>query len=1437
MEAIHSICSRFYTSEGQSLQDILDGVDWQNRKVEMKNINGEIVFAGTVSFPSFWTDNAVNITASRYFYRGEKYFENSLADMIKRVVGRLGELLYKRYPLLKKFDKEQEDKIYDIFTAELGYILLHQISAFNSPVYFNLGISGKAKLEHKEICSACQPYHSLVKTLNGFAPIGEIVRAFEQNNDPNIAITIMSHLGPTDVVAVKQNGIKEVFRITLKDGLSIDLTSDHLVALPGGKSWSGKFVPVSSLTKNDSLCVTRNVENNPYTFSQPESHNTDISTAAIIGWLQSDGYVGKCDSATSLKVEMITVNNNEEAWINSHWSNIFPQYTPTVTCVETKDTSLDCKRHIVHGEKYRRFAEEFGLLDRGTNAKMPRYLLSASLDECTAYLRSMFQAEGYVGRQDVFNNDNLRIVFSIISEDIARNMQKLLMRFGIHSRYRKYNNKGNKKPSHTITIASLPEIYLFNRYIGFIGKDKQEKVNKFLQDNSHIAVNLNSYKTIQIKSIESIGDMPVYDIQTDNGEYISEGIRVHNCFLVDINDNMESVKEFGNIEFDIFRGGSGSGGNFSKLRGSMETIRGGGTSSGPVSFMKIFDAQAGKVRSGGRLRRAAIMRVLDCDHPDIYDFITSKVIEENKAKALVEAGFSDGIDGEANGTVAFQNENHSVRITDEFMKAAINDKDFKLKYRKNISPDGTSTHSNISAKHMMHMIAKCAHQCGDPGLQFKDTINKWNTIPNSGEIESSNPCLTLDSHILTIDGYKTLESLLDKGQFRVLIPCLLGTNNYSIQYENFTTALTDERGIYKTGTQQVFKVKFSNGYHQRFTNNHEIKTKHSGFVELKNIEIGTEIENIYNKIITIISIEKDGIEDVYDITVPLYGYFVCGGGCIVHNCSEVFNISDTSCNLSSMNLVQFVEHEHEYQFNFKKLYHVAHIMTIAQDLIVDFTEYPHERIRNGTANTRNIGLGITNLGNLFMILGIPYDSDEARYIAATIMSGITSEAYKASAMIGGMTSPFPFFEKNKIDMAKVLDLHKQYLININIPDTSDSAKLTYLIKKCTMEIKDHKKTFSALSNSIADGTGKMAHCYVSSAAPAGTISFMMDATTTGIEPELGLIKYKRLVGGDTIKIVNNSIKHALYTLGYDKDQIEEVMDYILEHETIEGAPYVSKEHYKVFQCSIGQSKDLLIKPHGHLKMVAAIQPVISQGISKTINVSEETTVEEIEDLYISAWKMDLKCISVYRDNSKNSQPLMVSKSSGNKDKEDIFPNVPVTSTVFKPYRKPMPETRKSITHKFSIVGHEGYLTIGLYENGQPGEIFIVMAKTGSFTSGIIDCFATTVSLGLQYGVPLRHLIEKFKGTTFEPHGITQNKNIQFASSIVDYVGKFLENEFIEISDDNKEQQSVNVDNEEFKKFIDHGITSYNVCSQCGALLVKAGTCEACPSCGTTTGCS
>ena len=783
------------------------------------------------------------------------------------------------------------------------------------------------------------------------------------------------------------------------------------------------------------------------------------------------------------------------------------------------------------------------------------------------------------------------------------------------------------------------------------------------------------------------------------------------CFINSVEDSMESILDLAKTEGMLFKWGSGTGTNFSPIRGSMESLSGGGTASGPLSFMRGYDAFAGVIKSGGKTRRAAKMAILDVDHPDIEAFIACKSKEEHKAQALIAAGYDgDGPDSEAYASVFYQNANNSVRVTDEFMRLAERGEGQSWPL---FARSTGAVVQEVDPARILRQIAEETWRCGDPGVQFDTAINSWHTCPRSGRIHASNPC------------------------------------------------------------------------------------------------------------------------------------------------SEYMFLDDSACNLASLNLVKFLR---EGVFDTERFVHAIRVMIVAQDILVDHAGYPTASIAGNSHSYRPLGLGYANLGALLMGLGLPYDSEQGRAVAAAITSLMGGAAYRTSAEMAASMDDlarnnvgpsqkqpnpgaFPGYNSNFKDFLAVIERHRaaaQSLYDAN-PFLPSELRQAALDVWCEAEFLGRQSGFR--------------NAQVTVLAPTGTIGFMMDCDTTGIEPMLGVVVFKKMVGGGYLTLVNQAVETALRGLHYDTATIDGVKQFVLTHSTIEGAPGLREEHLSIFDCAFRPAKGARsIHWRGHIQMVAAVQPFLSGAISKTVNLPQEATVADIENAYFEAWRLGLKAVAIYRDGSKSSQPVSTSTVSAAAAQQEAIPDLSGPPHAM---RHRLPAERPAVTHRYSIAGHEGYITVGLYPNGQPGELFLRMAKEGSTIAGLMECFGTAVSVGLQHGVPLKVLCEKFAHTRFEPSGWTGSEEMGYAKSIMDYIFRWIDARFLsgaqlplfraydggaEGTEDRPNPTPPAIPARNALTVSEALWSTYEMgdapaCSSCGTIMERNGSCYRCRECGGTSGCS
>jgi ribonucleoside-diphosphate reductase alpha chain len=1327
--------SRYFTKPGV---DPFDTVQWELRDARIARGDRVAFEQRGVEFPTTWSQNATNIVSQKYFrgQLGSPAREYSVKQMIGRVAGTIAD-----WGRARGYFASVEDG--DTFQAELSHVLLHQMAAFNSPVWFNVGF------EESPQCSACQPYGALISTPAGMVPIGEIVER------DLVGREVYDANGVTRVVATQANGVKPVFRVRLRNGSFVEATADHVVKAVRERRSQPQWLRVDELELGMRmhlhphrakvaapalvLAGAANAADDGLVVVDP----LKVSEAALAGWLQADGFVGQYEHGTnrSLTIEFLVADDEERAWVERHLDVVFPDVHRKVRDAGTREVAV--QRVRLHGEVLRDFVERYELLARGAEIRVPAVLWTASHEEIAAYLRSIFRADGLVTVGRRHGCENARVAFSVIGQRWTEDVQILLGVLGIYSqRTHKTATRSDRHDLHEVAISIGSERARFAELVGFDARAQGKVIESLDLRDPQPCPDL---REEEIVAIEALGEMEVYDIQTESGEYLCNNVAVHNCFILSVEDTMESILDWNTREGKIFLGGSGSGINLSNIRGSMEPLTKGGTASGPVSFMRGADSWAGTIKSGGKTRRAAKMVVLDIDHPDIREFIWCKAKEEKKANALRDAGFDMSIDGEGFISIQYQNANNSVRLTDEFMRAVQNDEPWHLIARMTGEPVGDP----IPARELMRDIAEAAWQCADPGVQYDTTINQWHTCPVSGRINASNPC------------------------------------------------------------------------------------------------------------------------------------------------SEYMHVDDSACNLASLNLMSFRRADGSLEV--ESFEHAVDVMFLAQEIIVGPSSYPTEQIAVNARAFRQLGLGYANLGAYLMSNGMAYDSDQGRATAAAITSLMTARAYLGSARIAAAIGPYEHYDVNREAHNAVMRMHRDASYAIPDAATTDMALLD--AARAVWE-----------DAVVAGEEHGYRNAQATVLAPTGTISFLMDCDTTGVEPDFSLVKFKELVGGGQMTIVNQTIPMALRTLGYGDEQIEQIEAYINEHATIVGAPGLLDEHLSVFDVAVGERA---ISHMGHIKMMGAVQPFISGAISKTVNLPHDASVEDIADAYIQAWNVGVKALAIYRDGSKTAQALRTDAQEGKPAESDVPPTIVVEGysqeqvdeliegavaaarrkalSEAGPKRNRMPRERQSITHKFSIAGHEGYITAGMYEDGTVGEIFLTdIGKEGSTLRGMMNAFATSISIALQYGVPLNTLVEKFSYMRFEPEGITQNPEIPFAKSMPDYIMRWLASRFLDT--DTQEELGILTPEVRARKMAEDAGTSTGssdtnrpanggnggatnpvattstqpattraaaeamtdsppvvparlkgldlgpACAQCGGMMQRTGSCYTCSSCGNNTGC-
>jgi ribonucleotide reductase alpha subunit len=1548
-----------------------DEVTWERRDVVQTNWKtGEVVFEQKgVEFPDFWSVNASTIVTTKYFRGalGTPAREKSLRQLIDRVV--------------RTYRKAGEDHGYfvdeksaEVFEHELTWMLLHQYFSFNSPVWFNVGTASPQQV------SACQPYGALVSTPAGQIPIGKLVETGA------VGAKVYDAQGLTPIVAVKANGMKDVLRLHLKAGHALDVTADHLVWRSSSET-SGRFVAAGDLRAGDLLEWHRRAS-----FGEAEISQLAIAEAALAGWMQSDGFVGQYAATNrSLTMEALTVTPAEFAWVERALDTVFPDAHRQVRDFSTQSNLLDGKRIRLSGNVLADFVERWNLRARGVDMEVPAQLFEAPLPVVAAYLRSIFQAEGFVSARTA----STVVEVDMIGEKLVRGMQSLLHRFGIFARVGfKPDARADRHGCWSLRIQNAGDRRIFADEIGFIDPLKADKLERSFDLPGRGAAPV---KRLQIARIEHLGPMEVFDIQTESGEYLSDGLRVHNCFILSVDDSMDSILNWYREEGFIFKGGSGAGLNLSRIRASKELLSSGGTASGPVSFMRGADASAGTIKSGGATRRAAKMVVLDVDHPDIEEFIETKAREEDKIRALRDAGFDMDLGGRDIVSVQYQNANNSVRVTEEFMRAVEDGGDFPLRART----DGRVLET-VNARELFNKMAKAAWECADPGIQYDDTINDWHTNPETGRITASNPCFSADQRVVTDQGLIRIGDLVARAAAGET--AAIYTNDVTAEADPASRVVATRPVRYMvTGTNEIVELRFSDGSRLRCTPGHRIWTANRGWVHAEELlesdeavrsfeyaartmarpelpepalevgrlagglalpekwdeelghylgwlvgdgcvtdqvvttgygnvadqsevlprhaallrrwtgfdakpshqqngtvqllsgktnivrfmgalgvsngrsstkvvpesifeapegavlaflqglfdadgcvvddevkgtryvglssrseelllgvqellasfgiasricQTGTKTESFISvrksgesvsyssggptydlritgrslrefaalidfsisakherlthvidahasyavhETVRIVSRASKGFETTYNLTEPRnHSYIV--SGVVVANCSEYMSLDNSSCNLASLNLLKFLRNDDT--FDAEAFERAVELIITAMDISICFADFPTEAIGRTTRDYRQLGIGYANLGALLMATGHGYDSEGGRALAAAITSLMTGVSYRRSAELAGIVGPYEGYARNADAHKRVMRKHQAANDALRSIDAMDAD----IRKRATVAWDGVMK--------IGEANGYR-NAQASVIAPTGTIGFMMDCDTTGIEPDFSLVKFKKLVGGGSLQIVNQTIPRALKKLGYADETAEAIIEYIAEQGHVVDAPGLKPEHYEVFDTAMGQRA---IKPMGHVRMMAAVQPFLSGAISKTVNLPESATVEDIAEVYMQGWKLGLKALAVYRDNCKVGQPLSDGKSGKADDKKSVAaePEV-VEKVVYRPTRKRLPKSRPSQTRSFSVGGAEGYMISGSYPDDGLGEVFLKLGKQGSTLAGVMDAFSIAVSIALQYGVPLETYVQKFTNLKFEPAGLTDDPDIRMAQSIMDYI--------------------------------------------------------------------
>ncbi len=1428
-----------------------EGLTFEPRVSEIRHPDGRLVFRQEgVTVPTGWSQIATDILAQKYFRktgvpRPEGQGASDHAAGAKGAAGGAqpatgGEtdarqvfhrLAHTWTDWGRRYGYFDSDADAQAFYDELCCSLARQLASPNSPQWFNTGlfavygIKGPAQghyyvdpasgeLREAESAyerpqpHACQPYAAPVSTPAGPVSIGSIVERGLVGLE--VYDGTEGGSGTTQVIAIAENGVKPVFRVVLKNGATLDATGDHLVMASTRRRTEGAWLRVDELTAGMYLRLSTATSVKECEIASSRS----VDEAALVGWLHGDGFVGQYTKGRnrSLTVEFMTVNEEEYRYVLERIGRVFPGVHFHVRRVEAENPELQIRRIRLYGKTLRWFVEKYALLDGQDERNIPEAVLRDGKAAQSAYLRSLFQADGTVRLRDRTTR-TADVELTSTSGNLVKGVQTLLINQGLYSRTQPCpDRRTNRKTAYQLSLGYSQARKRFRDSVGFISTDKRRRLDAACSD-AFPGKRIPALREEPVERLEFLGLMKVYDIQTGSGQYLSNNILVHNCFILSVKDDLVNeggIMDLVTSEARLFKYGSGTGTNYSRLRAKSEPLSGGGVSSGLLSFLKVGDRSASAVKSGGTTRRAARMVTLDADHPDVREYVDWKAEEEQKVlsmvvgsrllsrhaaaleKAVTSASENEAFDPDRNpalrealvralrdrvpagwlfrllqllaqgvrglevreyttewdeeayNTVSGQSSNNSVRLTTEFMRRVVEDGEWQLVGRVD-----RSLSVGIRARELWERIARTAWTCADPGIQFHSTVNEWHTCPKGGEIRSSNPC------------------------------------------------------------------------------------------------------------------------------------------------SEYMFLDDTACNLASLNLMAFYDPK-SGRLNIQDLEHAIHLWTVVLEISVLMAQFPTKAVARNSFDYRTLGLGFANLGTLLMVMGIPYDSEQARALAAGLSALLSGQAYLTSSQLARQLGPFPRYTENREDMLRVIRNHRRA---IHSAPEAEYDGLTVFPRRFQAElcppelVKAAREVWDrALESGERHG---FRNAQVTAIAPTGTIGLVMDCDTTGVEPDFALVKYKKLAGGGFFKIINTSIPPALARLGYSAGQIEEITAYclgrgtlkgapgvswealkakgvpekalkrieaalansltlgaaflpavlgkevlhkdlripeevasrpgfsVLKHlgfsdadleaaeafacgaMTVEGAPHLKEEHYPVFDTAnkSGRRGTRFIAWQAHIEMMAAVQPFISGAISKTVNMPNGATVEDIKGAYFLSWQRMLKAIAVYRDGSKLSQPLSSLSAAGDPLAAQIVAlekaAVAAASAAAEPVarlpaatvsagkngegrastappprslRRSLPSRRKGYTQKAKIGGHSLFLRTGEYPDGSLGELFLDMHREGAAFRSLLNSFAIAVSLGLQYGVPLEEYVDAFVFTRFEPNGVVQgHDNIKITTSVLDFI--------------------------------------------------------------------
>jgi ribonucleotide reductase alpha subunit len=1484
---------RHFTTEGIHPYD---EVAWERRDARITNYrDGVVAFEQLgVEFPASWSLNAANIVTQKYFRGplGSPQREQSLRQVIDRVADTITAWGTKDGYFV-------DDAEAEAFRAELKHLVVHQKAAFNSPVWFNIGVKGEP--QQASACFILAVDDTMKSILNWYVEEGTIFKggsgsginlsnirsSYEQLKgggtasgpvsfmrgadasagtikclhadtpivtgrgvmaikDARRGDQVLTRFGYREIDAVHDNGVRPLVRVRTSFGDEILCTPEHRfhVRNPGGEEWreAGSLRPEDHVLihvaggDDGRLQALAPVAPGYHTEVVHElPTQLDESMAMWLGWIYGDGSI---TSRAGAKFVAVQIGDADPDLVDRYCALTRGVFGSNVHFyVDRHKDKVDASASVRFASaEVIRFLEANGLRkDRCAHLRVPSLIQASPATVRAAFLSGLFEADGHLGNGYAW--------LSTVSEVLAQDVHRLLLSIGIPSKIGRIDDRREAHgtlPVYTVRVVGSEGMRRFAKQVGFVSDSKHHRLEAAV-----IRKDASPYETQWFLPHVAVELCAVWAATTNQSlrralSPYCRYARPRRMSLLRARALLDRFPdELGHTTLARFAYGD-------ELWASVEVEQAGEGPTFDLTVDGVHEYLVNNVvthNSGGKTRRAAKMVILNADHPDIEDFIWCKAIEERKARVLRDAGFDMDLDGKDSHSTQYQNANNSVRVTDEFMQAVLDDADWHLRAVTTGEPVRT-----VKARQLFRQIAEATWECADPGMQFDTTINRWHTAANTGRINGSNPCcFTGETLVETSAGLVPFELLHKTSDAGLELP---DVTSYDVDAGEIVTRPI--RRVWVAGyTDELVEVRTERGLVLRCTPEHRFLTTTHSWVEAHHLAIGERLRTLGLLEVepgdVVASVERVVLPEpvaVYDLEVDGTHNFAVScdtsqgeHSVIVHN-SEYMHLDNSACNLASLNLLKFLDETGTFDVEGFKA--AVEVVFTAQEILVGNADYPTEKIGENARRFRQLGLGYANLGAMLMALGIAYDSDDGRTWAAGITSLMTGHAYATSARTAARMGPFAGYSENREPMNKVLRMHRDEAAKLEpVPGTGELVSAAQEVWDRAVEWADDWGTRNSQATVLA---------------PTGTIGLMMDCDTTGIEPDLGLCKTKKLVGGGTMSIVNQTVPRALRRLGYSPRQVDDIVAYIDQHKSILGAPHISADHLSVFACSMG---DNVIHYLGHVRMMAAVQPWISGAISKTINMPEEATVEDMEQLHIDAWRMGLKAVAVYRDNCKVAQPLSTTKKEA----------APVVQPVLvkQPVRERLPRMRNSKTFSFRVADCHGYVTVGEYDDGRPGEIFLRVAKQGSTLAGIMDAFAISVSHGLQYGVPLRAFVDMYTNMRFEPAGITDDAEIRFASSLVDYIFRRLAVEYL-TPEDRAELGILTVEERMQPTLpgVEESATPTSTgtevvpdpapaqavlatappaasdapyCYQCGVVMQRAGACFVCTGCGTTSGCS